>query len=179
MKFKMILLLAAFFAPLFVLAQTPYTMSIVAGQQQKIVDLDQNGYPDAGITYVGHFKMVYAYDMYNRYYFFDGLNTYTNVGSVDALDKTTRVVQEYNITYNVDFGNTGYPVKGWYRQSVVCKGYQYPNGGAVYVYLTVHRTDPRFNGESLVFGDWQQFVLVWSKHGNIPRNWNFGPLSKG
>jgi hypothetical protein len=159
--------LALLLAPLSV-----YPASTRVPGHDRTSDLDANGYPDAGKLVNGHYTSVYAYDASGDYYWDlgDG-RVYKTVPSIDDLDQSTLTVCDYNVTYRADFGNDPYMNSGWIRQNIVCRGYDYPKGPAVFFYLIVHKTDPRYTGspEWAVWGDWEYFVLVESGSGNLPR----------
>jgi hypothetical protein len=172
-KIKILLLWAAALlaTPVFVSALSP---TLVPGHGQDRYDMDNNGVPDAGVYVNGHYESVYAYDASGNYYWNLGdgrVQSSTGISSVDDLDQATLTICEYVVNYRADFGNTPYMDKGWISQRILCRGHDYPSGPAVFFYLIVHATDPRYTGNSdyAVWGDWEYFAQVESGTGNLPR----------
>ncbi len=128
-------------------------------------DGDNNGYPDAGKIVNGKYESVYAYDENGDYYWDlgDG-RIYSTVDSIEDLDAATLTVCTYQVQYRGDFGNDPYMDSGWIINAINCVGYD----PGTYLYLMVHKTDPRYTGNPdwALWGDWEYHVLVESGTGN-------------
>ncbi len=165
-------MVVAFFATPFVsFALSP---TIVPGHQRERYDMDNNGIPDAGVYVNGHYDSIYAYDAQGGWYWDLGdgrIQSSVGVASIADLHQATLTICEYNVKFRADFGNDPFMDKGWISQSIVCRGYDYPKGTAVFYYLIVHKTDSRYTGNPdwSVWGDWEYFALVESGTGNLPR----------
>ena len=136
-------------------------------------DQDNNGYPDAGKLVNGKYVSVYSYDQDGGWYWDLGDGRIQgNVGSVDELDSETLTVCTYQVQYRADFGNNPYMDSGWIINAINCKGYE----PGTYMYLIVHKTDPRYTGNPdwAVWGDWEYHVLTESGSGNAVRRF-IGP----
>lgn len=166
---KLIALIIAVFAlaiaPFVLMAASP---TLVPGHAQDRYDKDNNGITDAGVYVNGHYDSLYAYDAYGDFYWDlgDG-RIIATVGSIDQLDEATLTICEYNSKYRADFGNTPYMDHGWIQQTIVCRGYDYPTT-AVYMYLIVSDSDPRYTGDPAksIWGTWEYHVLAESGSGN-------------
>lgn len=130
-------------------------------------DKDNNGYPDEGVTVVGKYTSVYAYDDTGNWYWDlgDG-RVQGTVGSVDDLDNETLTVCDYQVQYRANFENNPYMDSGWITNNINCSGYD-DNGN--YNYLIVHETDPRYTGNPdwAIWGTWEYHVLTESGVGNL------------
>ncbi|OHA21837.1 MAG: hypothetical protein A2849_02630 [Candidatus Taylorbacteria bacterium RIFCSPHIGHO2_01_FULL_51_15] len=143
----------------------------VPGHSGSRTDKDNNGISDAGVYVNGHYESTFAYDANGDYYWDlgDG-RVFKTVPSIADLDQDTLTVCEYVINYRADFGNDPFMNQGWIQNHIVCRGYDYPKG-AVFYYLIVSDTDPRYTGDPdwAIWGNWEYFVLVVSGEGNLPR----------
>jgi hypothetical protein len=159
-----VLALAMLAAPMAVGAET-----VVPGHSRDRYDSDNNGYPDVGVTTVGKYTSVYAYDANNAWYWDlgDGRIQGT-VGSIADLDQATLTVCDYQVQYRANFENDPYMDSGWIINNINCSGYD-DNGN--YNYLIVHQTDPRYTGNPdwAVWGTWEYHVLTESGSGNLVR----------
>lgn len=130
-------------------------------------DTDNNGYPDAGITVVGHYTSVYAYDATGNWYWNlgDG-RVQGTVGSVNDLDQATLTVCNYQIQYRAKFENNPFMDSGSIQNMITCRGFD-DNGS--YHYQIVHQSDPRYTGnpEWAEWGTWEYHVLTESHNGNL------------
>ena len=90
------------------------------------------------------------------------------VGSIDDLDAETLTVCDYVVNYRGSFGGDPFLNNGWIINVINCSGFD-DNGQ--YIYLIVHRTDPRYTGnpEWAEWGEWEYHVLVDWKLGNLVR----------
>ncbi|MDP3996849.1 MAG: hypothetical protein Q8P86_04130 [bacterium] len=146
-----------------------FAATAVPGHQKAKWDTDGNGIPDAGVYVNGHYTSLYAYDQLGGWYWDlgDG-RVLGNVGSPEELDPETLTVCEYVINYRADFGNDPFMNEGWIQNHITCSGYDYPHG-AVFHYLIVSQTDPRYTGDPdfAVWGTWEYFGLIESGVGII------------
>lgn len=146
----------------------------VPGQQGSRTDVDDNGYPDAGVYVTGHYTALYAYDASGDYYWDlgDG-RVYSTVDSVDDLDGATLTTCDYVITYRADFGNDPFMNEGWIRNNIRCSGAE----SGTYNSLIVSQTDPHYTGnpDLAIWGTWEYAVDTWSGSGNVanPMNPNY------
>lgn len=133
------------------------------------IDSNTNGYPDVGVTVVGHYYSVYAYDANGDYYWDlgDG-RVQGTVGSVGALEAKTRTVCRYVVNYRGTFEDNPFMDSGVIFNHIRCRGYD-DNG--VYQYQIVHETDPRYRGIAAwsIWGSWEYHVLTVSGEGNLVR----------
>lgn len=169
-------LLALFIALACALAPLFAGSTAVPGHQpNQRTDKDGNGIPDAGVYVVGHYYSVYEYDAAGKYWWDlgDG-RVLKNVATRADLDQSTLTTLEYVVNYRADFGNTPYMDKGSIQNHIKARGYDYPKG-AVFYYLIVHKSDPRYTGDPAwkIWGDWEYFVNVESGSGNLPRLPNY------
>jgi hypothetical protein len=141
--------------------------TIVAGMCGRY-DADNNGYPDAGVSVVGHYTSVYAYDTLDWYWDLGDGRVQGTVGSIADLDPATLTTCDYVVNYRATFGNDPFMDSGWIQNLINCYGFD-DNGQ--YNYLIVHRTDPRYEGNPAwaVWGDWEYHVLTESHSGNLVR----------
>jgi hypothetical protein len=141
----------------------------VPGHQRDSWDKDDNGIPDEGVTVVGHYTALYAYDMLDDWYWDlgDGRIQGT-VGSVEELDQETLTTCNYVNNYRAKFENTPYMDSGWIQNHILCSGYDDNNE---YNYLIVHETDPRYvgNPDWAIWGTWEYHALTISGFGNLVR----------
>ncbi|MDP3999816.1 MAG: hypothetical protein Q8Q11_00045 [bacterium] len=132
-------------------------------------DVDNNGYPDAGVVVVGHYYSVYAYDANGDWYWDlgDG-RVQGTVGSVGDLDQATLSQCDYVVNYKGTFENNPFQDSGHIDNQIRCYGY---DGNAHYNYQIVHQTDPRYRGisEWSIWGTWEYHVLTESGNGNLVR----------
>lgn len=143
--------------------------TLVPGHDKDRWDLNENGYPDVGVTTVGKYTSVYAYDGYNDWYWDLGDGRILgSVTSIDQLDSATLTVCNYQVQYRGNFEDNPYLDSGWIINNINCSGYD-DNGN--YNYLIVHQTDPRYSGNPdwAVWGTWEYQVLVESGSGNLAR----------
>ena len=151
--------------------------TIVPGHQKQMesgrLDVDGNGYPDAGVTVNGKYTSIYAYDANGDYYWDlgDG-RVQGTVGSVADLDKETLTTCDYQVQYRGNFENNSFLDSGWIINSINCSGYD-DNGK--YNYIIVHETDPRYTGNPDwgLWGTWEYHALTISGEGNLtgPQNY--------
>lgn len=140
--------------------------TLVPGHDKDRYDTDNNGIPDQGVTSVGHYTSVYAYDNINWFWDLGDGRVQGTVSSIDELDVTTLTVCNYENTYRAKFENTPFMDSGWIINAINCSGVD-DNGS--YLYLIVHASDPRYtaNPDFAVWGDWEYQVLVISGYGNL------------
>ena len=160
----------------FVLALTVLIMplaasaeTVVPGHSKDRYDSDNNGYPDAGVTTVGKYESVYAYDGAGDWYWDLGDGRVEgSVASIGELDPATLTVCNYQVQYRGNFENNPYQDSGWIANHINCAGY---DGNATYTYLIVHQTDPRYTGNPdwAIWGTWEYHVLTESGSGNLAR----------
>ncbi len=148
----------------------PSFATTVPGFQQARYDQDQNGYPDVGVKVTGKYTSVYAYDATGHWYWDlgDG-RVYGTVTSIDALNSATLTRCDYQVQYRGMFQNNSYQDNGWIINAINCKGF---DDNASYLYLIVHKTDPRYRGNPdwAVWGEWEYHVLsVGRWGGNLAR----------
>lgn len=157
------------FIAIILLISLAYGNTRVPGHEQERFDLDNNGYPDEGISVNGHYTALYAYDFDGRWYWDlgDGRILGT-VNSVEELNQDTLTICDYIVNYRGKFENDPFLNSGWIQNNINCSGYDDNNH---YFYLIVHKTDPRFRGnpEWSVWGDWEYHTLTVSKQGNLAR----------
>ena len=143
--------------------------TIVPGHQKAKYDLDNNGYPDVGVTVNGKYMSIYAYDALGDWYWDlgDG-RVQGTVTSVESLDSATLTSCAYQVQYRGNFDNNPFMDSGWILNLINCSGYD-DNGQ--YNYQIVHETDPRYRGkpEWSIWGNWEYHVLTESKSGNLVR----------
>ncbi len=141
----------------------------VPGHEKDRNDVDENGYPDAGVYVNGHYTSVYAYDAIGDWYWDlgDG-RVQGSVASLDDLDQSTITTCDYVVNYRADFNNDPYMNQGWIQNHINCYGYDDNNQ---YNYLIVSDEDPRFTGnpEWSVWGTWEYHVNTESGSGNFVR----------
>jgi hypothetical protein len=161
-----VLALAMLAAPMAVGADT-----LVPGHSTSRHDADGNTYPDTGVSTVGKYTSVYAYDDLGGWYWDLGdgrVQSSVGVDSVGDLDQATLTVCDYQVQYRGTFNNDPFLDTGWIMNNINCSGYD-DNGN--YNYLIVHETDPRYTGNSqwAVWGTWEYHVLTESGNGNLVR----------
>jgi hypothetical protein len=149
--------------------------ALAKNRDNKSVDSDSNGYPDAGVVVNGHYTSLYAYDANGDWYqdLGDG-RVQGTVASVDALDQATLSQCDYVNNYRATFGNDPFMDTGWIQNHIVCSGY---DGHATYNYLIVHETDPRYQGNPdwAIWGNWEYKVFTESGKGNLVGPMNHQP----
>ena len=141
----------------------------VPGHEKERYDLDNNGYPDEGISVNGHYTSIYAYDLLGDWYWDlgDGRILGT-VDAVDELEQDTLTVCDYIVNYRGKFENDPFLNSGWIHNNINCRGYDDNNQ---YFYQIVHKTDLRYrnNPEWSVWGEWEYHTLTISRQGNLVR----------
>lgn len=141
----------------------------VPGHCQDRYDTNENGYPDAGVTTVGVYTSVYAYDATGDWYWDlgDG-RTQGTVDSIEGLDEATLTTCDYQVQYRGNFEDDPFLDSGWIQNHINCSGYD--DNGA-YNYLIVQETDPRYQGNPdwAIWGTWEYHVLTESGAGNLAR----------
>lgn len=141
----------------------------VPGQTGGRVDADENGYPDVGVVVTGHYTSLYAEDASGDWYWDlgDGRIYTHGVESIEELDPATLTTCDYVVNYRGTFENDPYMDTGWIMNNIRCHGYE----SAVYHYLIVNESDPRYRGnpEYAVWGNWEYHVLTESGTGNLIR----------
>jgi len=172
MNYRKIVFIAVFcLAFVFASVITPITSAKQAYTNDKW-DADGNSYPDEGIIVNGHYRCLYAYDAYGKWYLEKGDGrTKGNVDSIEDLDQETLTACRNSVNYRGEFGNDRYMDSGWAHQHVNCKGYGERSSSN---YIIVHETDPRYEGypdwavwNSL--GNWEYAVYTTSGQGNLVR----------
>lgn len=167
---RILIVLSVLFA-LLLSVTTAFAGTSVPGHQHDRYDQDGNGYPDEGVTVVGTYTSVYAFDANGDYYWDlgDGRIQGT-VDSVEDLDQATLSVCDYKNQYRGTFENDPFMDSGWISNNIRCKGYDYPQA-QTYKYQIVHETDPRYQGNEdwSIWGTWEYHVLVEGGFGNLVR----------
>lgn len=150
--------------PAAALAQT----TIVPGHDRDKYDTDHNGYPDEGVTTTGKYVSIYAYDAEDYWWDLGDGRIQGTVPYLEDLDSSTLTVCTYQVQYRGKFENEPFLDSGWIMNNINCAGFD-DNG--TYMYLIVHETDPRYEGNPdwAIWGDWEYHVLVESGHGNLVR----------
>lgn len=148
----------------------------VPGHNQARWDLDNNGYPDEGITVNSHYTSLYAYDDYGDWYWDlgDG-RIYGTVSGPGDLDQDTLTSCDYEVNTRGNYENTPFLDSGWIQNMINCSGYD-DNGQ--YNYFIVHESDPRYRGNPdwAIWGTWEYHGLTISGEGNLVRPMHFvGP----
>ena len=146
--------------------------TIVPGQQKQIdkgiTDEDGNDIPDAGVTVVGKYTSLYAYDAAGDWYWDlgDGRVRGT-VDSEDELDQETLTECDYQVQYRGNFENDPFLDSGWIMNNINCSGF---DDNDKYNYLIVHQSDPRYKGTGIsIWGTWEYHTLTQSGAGNLAR----------
>jgi hypothetical protein len=152
-------------------ALSAQAQTAVPGHDRDKYDTDNNGVPDAGVTTVGKYTAVYAWDATGKYFYDlgDG-RIQSNVSSVSMLEQSTLSRCDYQNHYRGKFENDAYLNSGWIINNISCSGYEYPNKGA-FTYLIVHKSDPRYTGDPnwAIWGEWEYQVLTVAGSGNLAK----------
>jgi hypothetical protein len=83
-------------------------------------------------------------------------------GTVTGVYTTTDGESDVLVQYRGDFGDDPYLNDGW------VKNVYHNADGTTETYLIVHKTDPRFTGNNLIWGgEWEIVVNTVSGEGNI------------
>lgn len=147
--------------------------TMVPGFQKRVdsgfLDEDGNGIPDEGVTVVGKYTSLYAYDAGGNWYWDlgDGREQ-GNASSVDELDQETLTTCDYQVEYRGNFEDDPFMDSGWIINNINCRGYDDNNK---YNYLIVHESDPRYDGnpDNAIWGTWEYQALTVSGQGNLAR----------
>ena len=154
---------------LFVGAGLCLWLAAPAAAQNGKSDKDDNGYADAGVMVTRHWNSLYAYDASGNWFWDlgDG-RVQGTVASVEDLDSSTLSQCVYVNNSRGDFMNNPYQDTGWIMNNIRCFGY---DGRAVYHYLIVQQSDPRYavDADWDVWGTWVYAVLTESGSGNLVR----------
>ncbi|HLC67162.1 MAG TPA: hypothetical protein VJK52_05985 [Candidatus Nanoarchaeia archaeon] len=160
--------ISVFFATLLMLMASVFAATTVPGHTDKY-DLDNNGYPDAGVEVNGHYTSVYAYDANGDWYWDLGDGRVEgSVTGLDQLDAATVTQCDYEVNYRGAFENDPFLDSGWIQNMINCAGYDDNNQ---YNYFIVHQSDPRYSGNPdwSVWGTWEYHGLTQSHEGNLVR----------
>ena len=144
---------------------SPSFATTVPGHQNGRYDRDGNGYPDVGVSVTGVYTSVYAYDATDWYWDLGDGRVQGSVGSVAELDDATVTVCTYQNQYRGTFENNPFMDTGWIKNNINCRGRDI----GAFNYLIVHRTDPRYTGNTdwALWGTWEYHVLTESGSGNV------------
>lgn len=159
---------AIIFSVLFIASSAFAATTVVSGHSKDRYDIDNNGYPDSGVTTNGKYVSIYAYDQINWYWDLGDGRVLGTVPSINDLSQAFLTVCTYQVQYRGMFNNDSFLDSGWIINNINCSG-SLDNGQ--YNYLIVHQSDPRYNGNPdwSIWGTWEYQVLTESGVGNLIR----------
>jgi hypothetical protein len=138
----------------------------------RVVDADNNGFPDAGVVVGRHWESLYAYDATGDWYWDIGDGRI--IGSVadpSLLDQDTVTTCKYVNSSRGTFENDPFQDSGWIQNHITCTGVDKGS----FQYLIVHKTDPRYTGNAWpIWDEWEYHALTVSGSGNLVRRFPIG-----
>lgn len=139
----------------------------VPGHQAARYDLDDNGYPDEGVSVTGKYTSVYAEDGTDYWWDLGDGRVQGTVDSIAELNQATLTVCDYQVHYRGTFENDPFMDTGWISNNINCTGAD----KGTYNYLIVNESDPRYTGnpEFAIWGNWEYHVYTQSGIGNLVR----------
>lgn len=151
-KFFLVVLLVPIFASL-IAGSALADSTFVPGHDKDKYDLDNNGFPDVGVTTVGVYSLQKFYDAfgYTVWVFDDHV-----VGDYTLLNFPTLTECTLHVRYRGEFQNDAGLDTGWLSYADNCSVHE----KYLHNYLIVHVTDARYTGDPDCsvweeWGDWE------------------------